>query len=120
MRLLSSKRVLYVDDDFLNGRLLEILLRNEGVACDLASDGSKAVAMFAAAHYDLVVLDAYLPGLNGNEVAERIRRLDAMVPLVGLTSDADAAASLERAGFDRVFQKPLRGRKCLDYLLSHL
>lgn len=115
-----SKRVLYVDDDYLNCKLLEILLRNAGVACDVASDGSIAISMFEAAHYDAVVLDAYLPGLDGSEVAERIRRMNATVPLVGITSDDQAAEGLERAGFDRVFLKPLRGRKCLDYLLSHL
>lgn len=117
---MTAKRVLYVDDDFLSGRLFEILLRDAGVVCDFASDGSTAVTMFASAHYDAVVLDAYLPRLDGTDVADRIRQMDATVPLFGITSDAEAAHCLEQAGLDRVFLKPLRGGKCLDYLLSQL
>ena len=117
---MTEKRVLYVDDDFLSGRLFEILLHSAGVACDIASDGSTAVNMFAAVHYDAVVLDAYLPRLDGTHVAERIRRMNATVPLFGITSDSEAAQCLERAGLDRVFLKPLRGGECLDYLLRQL
>lgn len=112
--------MLYADDDFLNGRLMQILLRHAGVECDLAHDGRLAFRMYQSARYDAVILDTYLPGLNGDDVARRIRRTDGSVPLVAITSDEEARDRLMNAGFDRIFLKPLRGRKCLDYLLRIL
>lgn len=117
---MTGKRILYAEDDFLNGKLCEILLKRAGVGCDLAFDGTSAVRMFVSGEYHAVVVDAYLPGLSGEEVARRIRKRDDDVPLVAVTSDLDATERLIEAGFDRVFEKPLRGREFLDYLLSRL
>jgi DNA-binding response OmpR family regulator len=116
----SGKRVLYGEDDFLNGKLFEILLRKEGVGCDVACDGTTAVKLFDSGRYGAVILDAYLPGMDGVEVAREIRSAAPGIPIVGLTSDSDAVRTLYSAGFDRVFLKPLRGRECLDYVLSQL
>ncbi|HUX20562.1 MAG TPA: response regulator [Spirochaetia bacterium] len=117
---MSERRVLYGEDDFLNGKLFEILLRKEGVDCDVARDGETAVHLFDSGRYGAVILDAYLPGMNGAEVARIVRVSDPGITLVGLTSDEGAVATLYDAGFDRVFLKPLRGRECLDYVLSQL
>ena len=117
---MRRKRVLYAEDDYLNGKLLEILLEQTGIECVVAGDGSEAVRLFENGAYDAVIIDAYLPGLNGEAVARSIRRLDEAVLLIGVTSEAGAAHCMEQAGFDRVFMKPFRGRVCLDYLLRHL
>lgn len=117
---MTGKRVLYAEDDYLNGKLFEILLRQEGVRCDLAGDGKTALSLFSTETYGVVILDAYLPGLNGAEIARAIRESNPEVPLVAVTSDAGAVETLYGAGFDRVFLKPLRGRICLDYVLRQL
>jgi DNA-binding response OmpR family regulator len=117
---LTDKRVLYAEDDFLNGRLFEIILRHAGVDCDLAGDGKTALGLFKSRRYDVLILDAYLPGLNGEEIAREIRRENRKVPLIAVTSDSGAVESLYRTGFNRVFLKPLAGREWLDYVLGQL
>lgn len=115
---LTRKRVLYAEDDLLNRRLFAILLHRSGVVCDCVSEGKGALRLFAERRYDGVVLDSYMPGLDGREVARAIRTIAPKVPIIALTSDLEAEEDLLRAGFDRVFCKPLRGRECLDYLLA--
>lgn len=117
---LRGGRVLYGEDDFLNGKLLELLFCREGVDCDVACNGKAAMDLFDSGNYGAVILDAFLPGLNGADVARAIRKRDPEVPLIGLTSDGDLLQTLYEAGFDRVFLKPLRGRDCLDYVLNQL
>jgi CheY-like chemotaxis protein len=102
-------KVLYAEDEFTNRKLIEVLLQREGIDCDLAADGFAALDMFQHNDYSVVILDHYMPGLNGMEVARKIRAIDGSVPLIALTGDDSQVPDLERAGFNRVFIKPLRG-----------
>jgi two-component system, chemotaxis family, chemotaxis protein CheY len=73
-------KVLIVDDEeFCRELLLETL--QPYAACDLASDGEEAIAAFSRAldenaPYDLLCLDIMMPGLNGHDVLEQIRRIE--------------------------------------------
>jgi CheY-like chemotaxis protein len=67
-----------------------------------------------------VILDQYMPGMNGSEVAKRIRKIDPAVPLIAITSDDSQVPVLEAAGFDRVFLKPLRGQDYIETILRYL
>jgi len=107
------KKALYAEDEYTNRKLLEIRLKNEGIRCDLASDGLTALEMFKAGDYGIVILDQYMPGMNGDRVAREIRKIDAEIPLVAITSDDGEATNLSNAGFNKVFIKPLQGE---DYI----
>ena len=107
------KKVLYAEDEFTNRKLLELLLQRRGIDCDLASDGAIALEMFKDNNYAVVVLDQYMPRLNGDEVAREIRAIDRSVPLIAITSDDSQVPILRDAGFDRIFIKPLHGE---DYI----
>jgi CheY-like chemotaxis protein len=112
-------KVLYAEDEFTNRKLLELLLQREGVECDLAPDGIAALNMFRTNKYSVVILDHYMPGMSGADVARRIRSLDKDVPLIALTSDDSQVPDLESAGFDRVFIKPLRGGDYIGAIVSY-
>lgn len=116
----GRKRLLYAEDDLLSRRLFSILARQAAIECDLACDGEEALAMFRAGRYDGVVLDTYMPGLDGEELAREIRRIDKKVPLVAVTSDRGAVEKLREAGVEQVFFKPRGGRECVAYLLERI
>lgn len=114
------QKVLYAEDEEPNRRLMEIQLRKRGITCDTAVDGVEALAMFYENEYGLIILDQYMPGMTGSEVAERIRQVDATIPLIAITSDDSQVPVLDAAGFNRIFLKPLHGADYIDTIIHYL
>ena len=76
--MLSGKHALIVDDNPTNRHIMDNLLRNSGMETATASGGTEALAMLREAvaarrPYDLVILDAQMPGMDGFEVARRMQ-----------------------------------------------
>ena len=69
----SPARILIVDDERHNRQLLEVMLAQEGFQLRLASSGEEALAMVAAEAPDLILLDVMMPGMDGYQVATRIK-----------------------------------------------
>ena len=67
-------RVLLVEDNPVNQRLTQKLLENFGCDWDLAEDGPLALARLSRGTYDLVLLDLYVPEIDGRAFVEQIRR----------------------------------------------
>ena len=79
------ERILVVEDDFDIAEMLQTWLTEAGYGVEVAQDGLRALDMFAAGQFDLVLLDLMLPKLDGFGVCEWIRaRSD--VPVVMLTA----------------------------------
>jgi len=114
------KKVLYAEDEYSNRKLMELLLERNGVCCDLAEDGVAALDLFRRNDYSVIILDQYMPGLFGSEVAKQIRREGSDVPLIAITSDDSQVPALKEAGFDRVFLKPMRGVEYVETILSYV
>jgi len=83
--------VLVVDDSLTTRMLEKALLESAGYRVTLARDGSEALGLLAQASYDLIVIDFEMPGMNGLEVAEKIRETPGRsdLPMVMLTSRGD-------------------------------
>ncbi len=114
------KKVLYAEDEYTNRKLMELLLERNGIGCDLAEDGVAALELFKQNEYALVLLDQYMPGLMGSEVARIIRSEGSGVPLIAITSDDSQVPALKEAGFDLVFLKPMRGAEYIETIMSYL
>ncbi|MBN1648904.1 MAG: response regulator [Spirochaetales bacterium] len=114
------KRVLYAEDEFTNRKLLQIKLKTLGVQCDLAQDGMEAYEMYEQHDYSLIILDQYMPGMNGDEVAKKIRKKNVSIPLIAITSDDREVDTLKSAGFNEIFIKPLRGNSYINIINSYL
>ncbi|MBI1775191.1 MAG: response regulator [Proteobacteria bacterium] len=87
----APTRILVVDDLESNRKLVEALLREEGLTVDLADGGESALAAVSANAYDLVLMDVSMPGMDGLEATARIRVLPSPrgdVPVVALTAAA--------------------------------
>ncbi|MBI3409406.1 MAG: MASE1 domain-containing protein [Planctomycetes bacterium] len=108
---LPRRRVLVVDDNVDAAESLAMLLRLEGQEVLVAHDGPAALEAAGAVPPDLVFLDIGMPGMDGYEVARRLRRRPGMrkitlVALTGWGQEEDRLRSLE-AGFDNHFVKPV-------------
>ncbi len=100
-------RILLVEDDPSIREVTAIGLRHAGFTVDTADDGRAGLDRFAAAEFDLVLLDVMLPRMDGLEVAREIRR-SSTIPIVMLTARADTidvVVGLE-AGADDYVRKP--------------
>ena len=107
----SSRRVLIADDNRDAAESLAVLLRMDGHDVTLAYDGPQALAVLAHARPEVALLDIGMPGLNGYEVARRVRHgpLGHAITLIAVTGwgqDRDKARARE-AGFDHHFTKPV-------------
>ena len=66
---MEPKRILYADDETTSRKVLAFQLKKRGFQCDLAVDGPEALKKFRYGPYDMVILDRYMPGMDGEEVA---------------------------------------------------
>ncbi len=105
---MTGRRILYAEDEFTNRKIMEIQCRKYGVECILVEDGRSALELCLKEKFDLVILDQYMPGLNGDEVARELKKTIPDVPLAAITSDDECTARLKNSGFDVVFVKPLQ------------
>jgi two-component system CheB/CheR fusion protein len=109
--LTARHRILVVDDNRDSAESLATLLRLVGNDVRTAHDGPRALEAAAAYHPDLVLLDIGLPGLNGYEVARRLRaepnhHRAVLVAVTGYGGEEDRRRSLA-AGFDHHMVKPI-------------
>jgi CheY-like chemotaxis protein len=79
--------ILCIDDHHLNGLSgRKILLENSGYEVLEATGGDEALKLFASHSVDAVVLDYQMPGMNGDAVAKRMKRVKSHVPIMLLSA----------------------------------
>jgi CheY-like chemotaxis protein len=114
----SAYRVLVVDDNLDGATTLSMLLEFSGYQVRSAYDGLAALKAVDEFHPHAIVLDIGLPGLDGYEVARRLRGNQSDVVLIALTGygqESDRERS-RKAGFDHHFVKPTDPRTLCDVL----
>ena len=116
-----SPRVLVVDDQPQNIRLLEAILTPRGYDVRAASSGEAALAAIEESEVDLVLLDIVMPGMDGYEVCRTIREraATAYLPVVMVTASGDEqkVKALE-AGADDFLTKPINTSELLARVAS--
>src|SRR5258705_13724152 len=105
-----THRILVVDDNPLDSRVVGCMLESLGYDFELASDGLEALGKLAG-EIDLVLLDVMMPGLDGFEVAWRIRadgrfRDLPVIMVTGMDRREDRVRAVEAGGRDLI-AKPL-------------
>ncbi len=86
---MDNIQILWVDDeiDLLKPHI--IFLEEKGYAVDTINNGNEALEMVEEKHYDLVFLDENMPGLNGLETLQRIKTIQASLPVVMITKSEE-------------------------------
>jgi two-component system CheB/CheR fusion protein len=116
-----KRRVLVVDDNVDIARSLWMILQRMGHQAELAFDGRGALEKARYVRPDIVLLDLAMPGMDGYEVARRLRQEEALsrvfiVAVTGHGTDEDRART-RAAGFDLHLVKPV-APQLLETLLS--
>ena len=111
-------RVLVIDDEEGILNLLSKVLRYLGYEVKVARDGKEGVDLFNKDYnFDLVITGICMPRMNGNEVAEYIRRSDrAETPVVAMTGSGEEAINGEL--FDLSLIKPFRLKSLIEGIRS--
>ena len=104
--------VLIADDSAANRLTLKLELTDRGFGVEEATDGTDAIAKLGGKTYAAVVTDVWMPGADGIQVVQAIRKVDADIPVFVITgggpglSIASAAALAQVWGARKVYVKP--------------
>ncbi|HCQ81328.1 MAG TPA: DNA-binding response regulator [Rhodobiaceae bacterium] len=111
----ATPHILIVDDDTRIRELLKKYLADNGYRTSAAADASQAQEKMAALAYDLLVLDVMMPGINGLEFTERLRKQQNAVPILLLTARAEVEQRIEglMMGADDYLPKPFDPKELL-------
>ena len=110
---MSKKRILVVEDEHELARLVELHLRDAGFDVMLAHDGRRGLELAMSGDFDCLVLDLMLPGLDGLDLCQQLRRQSIHTPILMLTarsSEGDRILGLE-VGADDYLTKPFSVRE---------
>jgi signal transduction histidine kinase/CheY-like chemotaxis protein len=107
----AALRILVVEDNPVNQRILELQLAQLGWSCDCAANGVLALKALDRVSYDLILMDCQMPGMDGYEATRRIRSgPHHTVRIIAMTANA-MAGDRERClacGMDDYLAKPVR------------
>ncbi|MDX8391147.1 MAG: sigma-54 dependent transcriptional regulator [Mariprofundaceae bacterium] len=110
-----NKRIMIVDDEEAIRESLQGLFEDEDYRVECAASGEEAVARFRKQPVDCVLLDIWMPGIDGLETLSRLKSLDADVPVIMMSGHAtiDTAVRATRQGAFDFVEKPLSSERLL-------
>lgn len=120
----TKTKILYIEDNPLNAKLVQRVLGAEGYEVLVAENGLSGIDQATLAKPDLILMDINLPDLSGREVTTRLRAMDQFktVPIVALTAQTDEQqrAMTIAAGVDGYITKPFEVEELSQRVKFHL
>lgn len=113
---MARKNILVVDDEKSQREILEMILSTEGYSVTTASSGEAALKIVREHHFDLVLTDLKMTGMDGIELLGRLLNLDSSIIVILLTAHGSidsAKEALRRGAFDYL-EKPYDREQLLD------
>jgi signal transduction histidine kinase len=106
-----SERLLYMEDDAAQARLVQKCLERAGYAVDVVSDGTAGLARYAQQRYDAVIVDQTMPGLSGLEVIRAMTASGPLPPTIMVTGTGNEQIAVEamKLGVGDYLVKDLEG-----------
>jgi signal transduction histidine kinase/CheY-like chemotaxis protein len=103
-------RILVVEDNKLNQKTMDAMLKNLGYSFDLVDNGKEAYIQARTRKYDLIFMDLILPEMDGFETSRKILQSDSSVLIVAFTADnmPDSKRKAELSGIKEFITKPVR------------
>jgi CheY-like chemotaxis protein len=113
-----GKKVLIIEDNEVNALVFSSFLEGKGISVELAYNGEDGVEMAWTNEYNAIIMDIYMPGLNGIDATRKIREFNEKVPIVALSASDrsyDRDNVLE-AGANEYLDKPVSRETLLGSL----
>jgi signal transduction histidine kinase/CheY-like chemotaxis protein len=109
---IDGARVLVVDDHVVNRRAIELVLEPFGIRPTLAESGERALELLGTELFDVVLMDVYMPGLDGRDATRALRAglgLNAATPVIAVTASATEKDwdACQAAGMNAHVAKPI-------------
>src|SRR2546430_2136348 len=107
--------VLVVDDEEVMREILETVLKREGYDVRLAASGQEGLELARALPFDAAIVDIMMPGINGIETLDELRRIDEDLAVIRITAYAsiESAISAMKAGAFDYISKPFKNDEVL-------
>ena len=108
--VMVGKNVLVVEDNKINQLITRKILEKNKMVCDVADNGSIAVAKTQENNFDLILMDIHMPGISGIEATKQIREFNTDIPIVALTAVTldDNLDEFFDNGFNDIIPKPYK------------
>ena len=103
-------------------KITKKILENNGMIAVIAENGDTAIAKLQTEIFDLVLMDINMPGKDGIETTQEIRKFDQITPIVALTAIEveEMRTRIETSGMNDIIVKPYDTDKFLKIILSNL
>jgi signal transduction histidine kinase/ActR/RegA family two-component response regulator len=123
---LAHLRILYVEDNLMNQKVMSLVLKTFGIAPVIAANGKEALVLLEESDFDVVLMDFRMPVMDGFEATTRIRSSESRVrnpqiPIIGITADVFDESTKRGldCGMNAILAKPLENDKLLAILKSY-
>ncbi len=106
-----KKRILVIDDDRINAKIVKLNLVKEGFHVETVFDGDEGLAVLPSVNPDLIILDVNMPNMNGYTFMLEIQNLPAHkdIPVLVLTAHPDVKPIFKFNGVKDYLVKPVNG-----------
>ncbi len=113
--------VLLVEDNKMNQQVSYEIMKYAGINVDTADNGTEALQLLSKGYdYDVILLDLYMPIMNGYDTAKQIRSLNLSIPIIAVTANIsnDLRSKIIDSGMDDFISKPFEPLKLLTMIKS--
>ncbi|MFP5080106.1 ATP-binding protein [Pedobacter sp. JCM 36344] len=121
--LLKDRRVLIVEDNLINQKVIVKTLDNVGVISTVCDNGFTALELLTTKEFDLIIMDIQMPEIDGRETTIRIRKqLNLFTPIIAMTASvsAEEREKCKLAGMNDYISKPFIKEDLFEKLLLHI
>jgi DNA-binding NtrC family response regulator len=107
---MSENRILLIDDEEANVRLLAMSLKSDGYEVFMTHNGEQGLKIFREKGPEIVITDIKMPGMDGLEVLKKIKEIDPETEVIIITGhgDADSTTTALEYGASDFINKPVK------------
>ena len=121
----SKAKILVVDDNRVNLKVVKALLKTTKIQVDTASSGEVALEKLQENEYQLVLMDHFMPNMDGVETLHRMRELGekySNIPVIALTANvlSGTREKYQNMGFDDFLEKPINVDRMEEMMMSYI
>lgn len=120
----SKYKILIVEDDFVNGKIVKTLLEKASYSVEWVKNGKETLNILIPnpKEYAMVLMDIQMPIMNGYEVSLNLREIGIQIPIICMTANAycDEKTKSKEAGMNDYISKPVTKSVLLEMVEKYL